>query len=127
MYPEPGANHFALDAAEVAADRGAFLIAYLGEMPVGCGAVRLIDEETAEIKRMYVAPRWRGLGFSKRVLRAVERHASRLGAKRIVLETGVRQAEAISLYEGNGYARMAPFGEYIDSPLSLCMTKPMGR
>lgn len=46
MYPETGANHFRLDAAETAEGRGAFLVVYRGETPVGCGALRLLDADT---------------------------------------------------------------------------------
>ena len=55
-YPEEGANHFRLDADEVADGRGAFLVAYIDGRAVGCGAVRRNDPEVAEIKRMYVRP-----------------------------------------------------------------------
>ena len=123
MYPEPGATHFRLDESEVTGERGVFLLAHLAGEPAGCGAIRVVDEESAEVKRMFVAPRWRGLGISKRVLLALEEHALRLGVKRVVLETGERQSEALALYERNGYARIAPFGEYVDSPLSVCMGK----
>ena len=62
MYPEPGANHFTLDPEETARGRGAFLVVYRGDVPVGCGAVRLLDAETGELKRMYVSPAERGRG-----------------------------------------------------------------
>jgi hypothetical protein len=48
LYHEPGANHFDVDPAEVAVGRGAFLVVRQAGMPVGCGAVRLLDSETAE-------------------------------------------------------------------------------
>src|SRR5262245_66557657 len=54
MYPEPGATHFGLDPAEVAEGHGAFLVLTRDGTPVGCGAVRRIDRDTAELKRMYV-------------------------------------------------------------------------
>src|SRR5262249_39410573 len=59
-YPEEGANFFRLDPEEVAEGRGAFLVAYLVDKPVGCGAVRMIEPGLAEIKRMYVDPNLRG-------------------------------------------------------------------
>src|SRR5688572_11801746 len=97
-YPEPGANHFRLDLDEVAEGRGAFFIATLDGEPVGCGAVRRIDEHSGEIKRMYVAPAARGRGVARRVLAALEAEAVALGLVRLVLETGARQVEAIALY-----------------------------
>src|SRR5258708_14954954 len=54
-FPEPGATHFSLSDAQVVAGDGAFLVAYLDDVAVGCGAVRRLDETTAEIKPMYVA------------------------------------------------------------------------
>src|SRR5450759_1084701 len=59
-YPEPGANHFRLDAEEVSPANGAFLIGYVGGEPVACGAIRRIERGVAEIKRMYVVPPARG-------------------------------------------------------------------
>jgi hypothetical protein len=59
LYPEPGATRFRLDPDEVAPGRGAFLVAYADGAPVGCGAVRLLDDRHAELKRMYVGMRSR--------------------------------------------------------------------
>jgi len=56
QYPEEGATHFRLEPDEVAEGHGAFVVAYAGDKPVGCGAIRKLDSETAEIKRMYVVP-----------------------------------------------------------------------
>jgi transketolase len=124
-YREPGANHFRLDPAEVAEGQGAFLVAYLGEQPVGCGAVRRNDAETAEIKRMYVDPALRGGGIARRVLDQLEIEGRRLGVRRLVLETGIRQVDAIALYHRAGYVEVPLFGEYLGSPLSVCMAKDL--
>jgi GNAT superfamily N-acetyltransferase len=123
VYPEEGATHFRLDPSEVAEGNGAFLVAFRGSVPVGCGAVRRIDTLTGELKRMYVTPETRGLGVGQALLVALEAEARRLGLARLVLETGVRQARALSLYERNGFARIARFGEYAGSALSVCMAK----
>jgi ribosomal protein S18 acetylase RimI-like enzyme len=72
---------------------------------------------------MYVAPRFRGLGLGHALLTALEAQARELGLSRVVLETGVRQTRAIALYQRAGFARIEPFGEYVGSPLSLCMAK----
>jgi len=124
-YPEEGATHFRLDPSEVAEGIGAFLVAFRAGVPVGCGAVRRIDARTGELKRMYVTPEVRGQGVGQALLVALQAEARRLGLARVVLETGVRQARALSLYERNGFARIAPFGEYVGSPLSVCMAKDL--
>ena len=122
-YPEPGANHFRLDAQEVAPGRGAFLIARSERQPVACGAIRRLDVATAEIKRMYVLPKHRGLGVGRELLQHLEVVARELAVERIVLETGVRQPEALALYKRAGFAEIPRFGEYEGSNLSVCMEK----
>ena len=122
-YPEEGANHFRLDPDEVEEGRGAFLVAYSRGSPLGCGAIRQLDANTAEIKRMYVEPTARGYGVGRAVLGALEAEARRLKVDGIVLETGERQLEALGLYESVGFVRIPAFGEYIGSPLSICMEK----
>jgi len=124
-YPEPGATHFRLDPGEVADGQGAFLIASSSGKPVGCGAVRRIEARTGEIKRMYVSPDARGRGIGRAVLAALEAEARALGIVRLVLETGLRQGEALALYEGAGFSQIPPFGEYVASPLSVCMAKDL--
>jgi putative acetyltransferase len=126
-YHEEGANHFRLDAEEVVDGRGTFLIASVAGQPVGCGAVRRIEERTAEIKRMYVNPPERSRGVGRALLAALEAEARALGMARLVLETGIRQPEAIALYERAGFSRIVPFGEYVGSPVSVCMAKDLER
>lgn len=126
LYPEPGATHFRLDPTEVAPGRGAFLIARIDGRPVGCGAVRLLEGGEAEIKRMYVAPQVRGKGFGRAVLDHLEAEARKLGARRLVLETGTRQKAAILLYERAGFTQIPPYGEYVASAdTSYCMAKDL--
>lgn len=125
LYPEPGATHFRLDPEEVADDRGAFLVAYLAGEPLGCGAVRRLEETSAELKRMYVAPSARGHGIGRALLNQLEHEARRLGARRLLLETGIRQQAALALYRNEGYAVIPAFGEYVDSPTSVCMAKDL--
>ena len=122
-YSEHGVGYFRLDPEEVRPGRGAFLVAYLGGIPVGCGAVRMLDDGTAEIKRMYVAPAFRQRGVARRVLETLEREARELGLTRLMLETGTRQPEAIALYESAGYVARGPFGEYDASPLNMFFEK----
>ncbi|HYB44709.1 MAG TPA: GNAT family N-acetyltransferase [Candidatus Methylomirabilis sp.] len=124
-YPEDGATHFRLDADEVAEGRGVFLVAYRGADAVGCGAVRRIGNALGELKRMYVVAGARRHGVGRALLRALEDEARRLGLSRLVLETGERQGEALALYARAGYARIPAFGEYVASPLSVCMGKDL--
>ena len=77
------------------------------------------------IKRMYVRPEVRGRRLGDRLLAAIEERARRLGAKRLKLETGVPQPEAIAVYERNGYYPIEPFGDYKDSPLSRCFAREL--
>jgi len=125
LYPEEGPNHFRLDPGEVADGRGAFLVAYVKGEPVGCGAIRRLDADTAEIKRMYVEPGARGRGMGCVLLGALEAEGRGLGVKRLVLETGERQPEALALYARAGFRRIPAFGEYVGSPLSACMGKEL--
>ena len=126
MYSEPGANHFRLDPEEVTGGRGAFLVVYREGTPVGCGALRLLDPETAELKRMYVAPELRGTGLGRRLVAALESEARALGVRRLVLETGVRQAAALALYRVTGFRPIPLYGEYCLSPdTSVCLGKEL--
>ena len=124
-YPEQGACHFRLDAHEVAEGRGAFLVAYRSQKPIGCGAVRRIEESTGELKRMYVCLEERCRGVGRAILDALEAEARKLGISKLLLETGIRNPEAIALYERAGFSHIPPFGEYIGSPVSVCMAKEL--
>ncbi|MEO7328465.1 MAG: GNAT family N-acetyltransferase [Minicystis sp.] len=125
-YPEEGSTYFRLDEDEVAPGRGVFLVAFRGDEPVACGAVRKLDAHSAELKRMYVVPAARGLGLGRQMLAALEIEAAALGVTTLLLETGTRNHEALSLYAQQGYARVPAFGEYVSSPFSVCMGKAVG-
>jgi len=118
-YPEEGANFFRLDAEEVAEGRGAFLVAYFDGVPIGCGAVRRIEPGVVEIKRMYVSPQVRGRRVGRQILDSLESESRRLGARRLVLETGPRQPDAIALYAHAGFVEIPLFGEYVGSQFKI--------
>jgi GNAT superfamily N-acetyltransferase len=124
-YP-PAQRFHDLPAEEVETGRGRFVVAWLDGAPVGCGAVRVRGDQTAELKRMYVAPAVRGRGVSKAILAALEHEAASLGAARVVLETGDKQLAALGLYESSGYERIPCFGAYAASPTSICLEKGLG-
>lgn len=124
LYPEDGTEqHFHLDASEVSDGQGAFLVAYVAGEAVGCGAFRMLDATTAEIKRMYVRPAIRGTGTGRALLESLEERARALGAKKLVLESGPRQPAAIGLYSASGFVPVDAFGAYEASPLSTFMGK----
>jgi len=116
---EPGAK-------PTEADLAAFLVARdeAGEA-VGCGALRVLGDETVELKRMYVRPAARGQGIGRALLAALEAEAARLGATRVRLETGPLQPDAIALYESSGYREIPCWGAYAEAPLSRCYERSL--
>jgi GNAT superfamily N-acetyltransferase len=80
-------------------------------------------DKTAEVKRMYVEPELRGRGVAKEILEHLEKSARDLGVKRLVLETGIYQAEAIALYRRAGFSPVRCWGEYAESITSVCFEK----
>ena len=99
------------------------IIAYAVNEPVACGALRVLDEESMEIKRMYTRPEYRGKGIAKKILSALENQAFTAGYKQCVLETGLHQPEAIALYERTGYERIENYGPYAGVYNSVCFKK----
>ncbi len=103
---------------------GSVLIAYQDRRPVGCGAVRRLDTDTAELLRMYVLPSARGQGLGKMLLESLEEEARALDVQRIVLEAGDRQRDALGLYRSSGYKPIPAWvGE--PNPHSIFMEKPV--
>jgi GNAT superfamily N-acetyltransferase len=109
--------------ADLAPPHGVFLVAWMEGEPVGCGGIRAHDGNIGEIKRMYVEPAARRAGVARAVLSELESRARGLGYSRLRLETGIRQPEAIALYESFGYAPIEPYGLYRDEPMSRCFEK----
>jgi GNAT superfamily N-acetyltransferase len=97
------------DPAEVAPPVGAWVVAYLGDRPVGCGGVKRIDDETGEIKRLYLHAFARGLGLGRRLLEQLEHHARELGYVRLRLDTGDLQPEALGLFRAAGYVEIPDY------------------
>lgn len=99
------------------------IIAYENEIPVGCGAIKEFEENTMEIKRMYVAPEYRKKGIASFILGELEKWAAELSYSRCVLETGKKQPEAIALYTKNGYKSIPNYGQYAGIDNSMCFEK----
>lgn len=99
------------------------IIALDGEIPVGCGAIKEFEEFTVEIKRMFTRPAYRGKGIASLLLNELESWAAELGYTRCILETGVNQPEAISLYQKLDYQRIPNYAQYAGVEASLCFEK----
>lgn len=88
---------------------GRLMLAYAGGEPVGCGAITLDAPDIATVKRMWVAPKARGLGIGRLVLLELEACARDLGVQRLRLETRDELHAAVQLYRRFGYREVAPF------------------
>ncbi|WP_079913601.1 GNAT family N-acetyltransferase [Paenibacillus sp. 32352] len=122
----PADEVFVVDLSDPSVQDVVFVIAYSGDAAAGCGAYRPLDGESAELKRIYVAPSFRKRGIASRLLGWPEHEARQAGYTTLRLETGPEQPESIALYEKCGYYFIAPFGEYVDCPSSICMEKKLG-
>jgi GNAT superfamily N-acetyltransferase len=105
--------------------RTVFLVARVGGVAVGCGAIRGLEPGVAEIKRMFVQDAARGSGVGRRILAALESRARAAGYMVLRLETGMKQPEAIALYTSAGFAAVEAFGEYIGNEFSRCFEKKL--
>jgi len=121
LYPATS-NHL-LDVAELAKPDVVFFVARQEGRAIGCGAVRLLDATHGEIKRMYVPHEARGRGLGWVLLDTIEAEARKRGIRRLSLETGIHNLQAVHLYRRAGYTDCPPFADYKPDPLSLFMTK----
>ena len=123
LYP-PESNH--LDSLTTLAEEHVLLLGcYIDDQLVGCAAAKRMndDGDYAEIKRLFVKPAFRGRGFSRVLMAELENAVRHWGISVLRLETGIRQPEALGLYESLDYQRRDPFGSYLPDPLSVFMEK----
>jgi GNAT superfamily N-acetyltransferase len=99
------------------------VVLYHNNQPVACGAIKPYADKTAEVKRMYTLPEHRGKGLAAQVLAALEQWAAQLGYTTCILETGIRQPEAIALYKKCGYHLIPNYGQYAGVDNSVCFEK----
>jgi putative acetyltransferase len=116
LYP-PESRH-GLSVDKLLAEAVPFFLLRANGMPACCGGIKLVDNEYGEIKRIYVRPQFRGLGFGKLMLNHLANYARSHNITLLRLETGIHQPEAIGLYERMGFYRVPPFGPYTDDSLS---------
>lgn len=99
------------------------VVAYENDQPVACGGIKEFEPGAMEVKRMFTLLEDRGKGIAVEVLAELEKWASELSCSRCVLETGLKQPEAIWLYEKGGYSRIPNYGQYIGIDNSVCFEK----
>ncbi|HUR12851.1 MAG TPA: GNAT family N-acetyltransferase [Mycobacteriales bacterium] len=108
------------DPSDFVPPYGRFFVVTVDGQDVACGGVRRLTDEIGEVKRMYVEPSARGRGLSRLVLSELVAFARSAGYRFLWLETGLRQPEAIALYESAGFAPIDKYGQYKDEPESRC-------
>ena len=99
------------------------VIGLANDQPVGCGCFKKLDEETIEIKRMFVIPAYRGRQIAGTILTELEKWAKEISFSRAVLELADRQPEAFHLYKKIGYTVIENYGPYVGMKNSICMCK----
>jgi GNAT superfamily N-acetyltransferase len=127
-YGDDGSGAFS--PADVQMPRSAFVVARVDGQAIGCGALRScapdFGPETGEIKRMFVEPPMRGRGIARLILQKIEELALGFEYHRLILETGLRQPEAVHLYEVCGYHRIPCYGRYVHhGGTSVCFEKKL--
>lgn len=101
------------------------IIAISVSEPVACGSFREFDNESAELKRMFVPTSHRNKGLASKILLELESTAKNKGYKYCVLETGKNQPEAVAFYLKHGYTQVPAFGKYLGSINSICFSKEL--
>lgn len=123
VYPETSIH--GLHDEDFDSDRFVLLVARAAGRAIGCGGLRSLDHDIAEVKRMYVVPAWRGRGLARAILAAIESLAIGRGHGVLRLETGKRQSEALALYRSSGFNEIPLYGEYVSDPFSVCFEKKL--
>lgn len=125
-YGGPDGDSAPIDAAEFVPPDGRFVLVLDDGELVGMGGWRRYgDDGDGELKRMYVREAARGRGIARRLLAHLEQTARESGIRRLVLETGTQQPEAIGLYRSAGYVDVPPFGHYAGYDDSVHLAKPL--
>lgn len=101
------------------------IVIFVDGNPVGCGCFKWFDDETVEMKRMFVLPEMRGKQLAAKMLQELENWAVEEGFRKAVLETGRRQVEAQRLYSIAGYFRTENYGQYMGMEDSICYRKEL--
>ncbi|MGN0145478.1 MAG: GNAT family N-acetyltransferase [Clostridium sp.] len=117
---DSGKNSF--NPNDVCIPRSLFVVAYNeADEAIGCGAIRPINENIAEVKRMFA--KTKSIGVGSEILQYLENESQKLGYSVLWLETRLINKRAVSFYEKNGYHRISNYGKYADRPEAVCFEK----
>jgi len=102
-----------------------FVVAEINSEIVGCGAIRPIDQNIGEVKRMYA--KYPGKKIGQTILGFLENEAVNLGYTNLVLETRVKNESAVQFYQKQGYKVIPNYGKYTDRPEAICLEKSLNQ
>jgi GNAT superfamily N-acetyltransferase len=120
-----GPDGAVVDPAEFRPPAGLFLVAEVDGAPAGCGAWRVHEPGVVEVKRVYVEPAVRRQGLAQLLMAELEDSAAAAGHRRVVLNTGDRQPEALALYAALGYTPVPGYGVYAQAPGAVFLGKDL--
>ncbi|WP_019587412.1 GNAT family N-acetyltransferase [Deinococcus apachensis] len=125
LYQDTDERTEPFDPAILSGEGSALLAVEEDGRLLACGALKRIEPDTAEVKRMYTIPEARGRGLGRQILNGLIERGQFMGFRRLVLETGDLQAEAVHLYESAGFRRIPNYGYYVGIENSLCYELPL--
>jgi putative acetyltransferase len=125
LYPELFAPGSPAPTNSPLGEREVYLLAWREGVAVGCGALRRLDAHRGELRRLFVTVNARRDGIGRTLLARLEADALALGYRRLVLETGVRQKPAMTMYRAAGWRRIPAYGNFAGDPTSVCFGKTL--
>ena len=121
----PAEARYAVDLTKLEQENVLFAVARNDDgLAIGCGAL-VLNDEWAELKRMFVLPSHRGKGAAAKILAKLEIEAAKCDCSLLQLETGPYQPEALAFYKRHGFEVCGTFGDYPEHPLSVFMDKKL--
>lgn len=125
LQHSPEENVHALDNSGLQDSRLIFFSCREAGKLAGCGGLRILNEEEAELKSMRTVPQYLRQGVAGALLSYILYDAKGRGLQRIYLETGTAEvfAPALSLYRKQGFTDTGPFADYVASSHSLFLYK----